>query len=91
MDKIKDFTSKYRFDVVIASIKDLFDLINGEEVTLPHFNFQTGLRETGKTIRVDENSPIIIEGIHALENANFNNVAAGAVRAAYKRTLELKK
>ena len=32
-----------------------------------------------------------IEGIHALENADFNNVAAGAVRAAYKRTLELKK
>ena len=46
--------------------KDLFDLINGEEVTLPHFNFKTGKREKGKTIRVDENVPIIIEGIHAL-------------------------
>lgn len=46
--------------------KDLFDLINGEEVTLPHFNFKTGKREAGKTIRVDENVPIIIEGIHAL-------------------------
>lgn len=46
--------------------KDLFDLINGEEVTLPRFNFQTGKREVGKTIRVDENVPIIIEGIHAL-------------------------
>ena len=48
--------------------KDLVDLINGEEVTLPHFNFQTGLREKGKTIRVDEHSPIIIEGIHALND-----------------------
>ena len=48
--------------------KDLFDLINGEEVTLPHFNFQTGLSEKGKTIRVDEHSPIIIEGIHALND-----------------------
>lgn len=46
--------------------KDLFDLINGEEVTLPRFNFQTGKREKGKTIKVDENVPIIIEGIHAL-------------------------
>ena len=46
--------------------KDLFDLINGEEVTLPHFNFKTGKREAGKTIRIDENVPIIIEGIHAL-------------------------
>ncbi len=46
--------------------KDLFDLINGEEVTLPRFNFQTDKREAGKTIRVEQNVPIIIEGIHAL-------------------------
>lgn len=46
--------------------KDLYDLINGEEVTLPKFNFQTGKREMGRTIRVEANSPIMIEGIHAL-------------------------
>ena len=46
--------------------KDLYDLINGEEVTLPYFNFKTGKREAGKTIKVDSDSPIIIEGIHAL-------------------------
>ena len=46
--------------------KDLFDLINGEEVTLPHFNFKLDKREAGKTIRVEQNVPIIIEGIHAL-------------------------
>ncbi len=46
--------------------KDLFDLINGETVTLPRFNFTTDCREEGKTIRVDQNVPIIIEGIHAL-------------------------
>ena len=46
--------------------KDLFDLINGEEVTLPRFNFKTGKREAGKTIRLEPNVPIIIEGIHAL-------------------------
>lgn len=46
--------------------KDLFDLINGEEVTLPRFNFQTGKREVGRTIKVNANSPIMIEGIHAL-------------------------
>lgn len=46
--------------------KDLFGLINGEEVTLPRFNFKTGRRESGRTIRVEENHPIIIEGIHAL-------------------------
>ncbi len=46
--------------------KDLFDLINGEEVTLPRFNFKSDKRERGKTIRVEQNVPIIIEGIHAL-------------------------
>ncbi len=46
--------------------KDLFDLINGEEVTLPRFNFQSDRREQGRTIRVEPNVPIIIEGIHAL-------------------------
>lgn len=46
--------------------KDLFNLINGEEVTLPYFNFQLGKREKGRTIKVDEHSPIIVEGIHAL-------------------------
>ena len=46
--------------------KDLFALINGEEVTLPCFNFKAGKREVGRTIKVDEHSPIIIEGIHAL-------------------------
>lgn len=46
--------------------QNLFDLINGEEVTLPYFNFTTGKREAGPTIRVDAHSPIIIEGIHAL-------------------------
>lgn len=45
---------------------NLFDLINGEEVTLPKYNFQTGKREEGKKLKVGANQPIIIEGIHAL-------------------------
>jgi len=46
--------------------RNLFDLINGEEVTLPVFNFKTGKREFGDTLKIDANTPIIIEGIHAL-------------------------
>ena len=46
--------------------KNLFDLINGEEVALPRYNFVTGKREAGEILKVDSNSPIIIEGIHAL-------------------------
>ncbi len=46
--------------------QNLFDLINGETVTLPHFNFTTGKREEGRTLKLSSNMPIIIEGIHAL-------------------------
>ncbi|MFA7422574.1 MAG: hypothetical protein WCZ00_02445 [Acholeplasmataceae bacterium] len=45
---------------------DMLRLIQGEEVTLPHFNFQLGKRQPGKTIKIAKDSPIIIEGIHAL-------------------------
>ena len=74
-DKICEIQGKPREELDLEHIncldielfnKDLFDLINGEEVTLPRFNFVTGKREAGKTIRVADNVPIIIEGIHAL-------------------------
>lgn len=74
-DRICELQGKSRDDVDLEHIncldieqfnKDLFDLINGEEVTLPKFNFKIGKREVGRTIKVDEHSPIIIEGIHAL-------------------------
>ena len=42
-------------------------LLSGEEVELPAFNFQTGKREwRGHKLRLEENSVIIIEGLHAL-------------------------
>lgn len=52
---------------------DLFNehmlkLIQGEEITLPSFNFKTGIREDGLKCKVDSKTPIIIEGIHALND-----------------------
>lgn len=42
-------------------------LLNGETVALPRFNFVTGKRECdGKELRLQENSVIIVEGLHAL-------------------------
>lgn len=43
-------------------------LINGEEVTLPKFNFKKALREDGQVLKIDQNTIIIIEGIHALND-----------------------
>ncbi|MDD7736098.1 MAG: nucleoside kinase [Bacilli bacterium] len=46
--------------------ENMLDLINGQEVTLPHFDFQKGCRVPGRTIKLDPDEIIIIEGIHAL-------------------------
>jgi len=42
-------------------------LLKGEEVEIPIFNFKTGKREwVGNRLRLQENSVIIVEGLHAL-------------------------
>lgn len=48
--------------------QNMLDLINGEEVQLPHFDFKVGHRVNGRLLKVAEDEPIIIEGIHALND-----------------------
>ena len=46
---------------------DLIRLLKGEEVELPLFDFVTQHRcETGIKLRVTENTPLVIEGLHGL-------------------------
>ncbi|MDO9629499.1 MAG: hypothetical protein Q7I99_06330 [Acholeplasmataceae bacterium] len=45
---------------------DMSKLVQGQRVTLPRFNFKTGTREQGRSVSLTEDTPIIIEGIHAL-------------------------
>lgn len=61
-----DFESIYAIDLERFN-KDLKDLLDGKEISLPKFNFKLGIREeTGKKLKIDENQPIILEGIHGL-------------------------
>ncbi len=46
--------------------QNMLDLINGKEITLPHFDFQLGKRVPGRKVKIDDDEIIIIEGIHAL-------------------------
>ncbi len=46
----------------------MFKLINGEEVNLPTYNFMLKKREFKRTVKIDKNTPILIEGIHALND-----------------------
>ena len=46
--------------------EDLQRLVAGEEVTLPQFDFHTGTRQEGPTVRLSENQILLVEGIHGL-------------------------
>ncbi|SDL90621.1 nucleoside kinase [Halarsenatibacter silvermanii] len=60
------------FEALEAIKLDLFNehlrkLIQGEEIELPEFNFNTGRREkSGQTLKIREEQPVLIEGIHGL-------------------------
>ncbi len=61
-----DFESLEAIDIEAFNM-DLLKLLEGKEIELPKFNFFTGLREnSGKYVKVDQDHPIIIEGIHGL-------------------------
>lgn len=61
-----DFESLYALDLKQFNT-DLNRLIAGEEVQLPTYNFERGEREyKGKRIHLDDNSILLIEGIHGL-------------------------
>lgn len=61
-----DFESLYALDLAYFNT-DLKRLLNGEEIELPCFNFETGCRQyKGKKLKLKENSVLMIEGIHAL-------------------------
>src|SRR6056297_199864 len=47
----------------------LLKLIQGEKIELPRFNFEKGIREkSGKFLKLDDDQPILIEGIHGLND-----------------------
>lgn len=61
-----DYESLYALDLKQFN-EDMSRLLNGEQVSLPTYNFTTGQREyKGHELQIDENSVIIIEGIHGL-------------------------
>ena len=54
--------------------ENISDLIEGYEVELPKFDFTIGKRVKGRKIKVNFNEPIIIEGIHALNDMLTNSI-----------------
>lgn len=68
-----DEFGKPDFEHIDSLDRELFDqvmyqLINGEETALPHYNFSTKKRTFGASVKLKPNQPIMIEGIHALND-----------------------
>lgn len=65
-DGSKDYESIYALDIQQLE-EDLKALIAGKEIALPTFNFAEEKREyQGETLRLEPESILVIEGIHAL-------------------------
>ncbi len=83
----KDYESLYAIDLEL--FKDhLNKLLSGEEISLPSYNFVTGKREyKGRKLKMDENSVLIVEGIHALNPLLTENIARNRKFMAYVSAL----
>lgn len=79
----KDEDGNYDFDSVRALDVELFNdhltkLIQGEEVELPTFNFQTGKREyRGNRLRLSPSDLVVVEGIHGLNDQLTGSIPQG--------------
>ena len=67
---------------------DIMKLLNGEEVSVPEFNFVTGLREyNGKKLKLGEGRILLIEGIHALNPGLTSQIPDSAKFKIFINTL----
>ena len=82
-----DFESLYAIDLTYFK-EDLQRLIAGEEVELPHYNFNTGLREyRGQKMKMKPNSVLLLEGIHGLNPELTDNIPPERVFRVYVSAL----
>jgi len=76
-----DKNGEYDFEALEAIDLELFnktmdELLAGKEVEIPVFNFQTGKKEwKGDKIILQENSILVIEGIHCLNPKLTNSIS----------------
>jgi uridine kinase len=88
----RDERGEYDYETIHALDLDLFgehlqSLIDGRPTSLPHYNFLTGHRETGPTVRLGSEHVIIVEGIHGLNPVLAQGLPADAVFRVYVSAL----
>ena len=80
----RDEDGNYNFEVLEAVDVPLFQthlqqLLAGETIRLPHYNFHTGRREWGGELSIGPNHVILIEGIHGLNPRLVEGIASEAM------------
>jgi uridine kinase len=81
-----DFESLGALDVPLFN-ENLLRLLDGQEVRLPRYNFRTGLREAGQTMRLQPDHIVIVEGIHGLNPNLVPNIPPGVAYRIYVSAL----
>ena len=84
----RDESGDYDFEALEALDLNLFNqhllqLMDGQEVTLPEYNFLTGRRELGDRVRLDRDHIILAEGIHGLNPALVPNIPPDRIYRIY--------
>jgi uridine kinase len=84
----RDEQGHFNFEVLEALDLELFNqhllqLMAGEEVTLPKFNFVTGKRETGPMLQLGPDRILLVEGIHGLNPRLVPNIPADRIFRIY--------
>ncbi len=88
----RDEHGEYDFEALEALDLDLLnsqlvDLMSGRQVTLPRFNFRTGLREQGETVQLRDDHVLLVEGIHGLNPRLVTQVAPERIYRIYVSAL----
>lgn len=78
-DNPKDENGNYDFECLEALDLKLFDkqikqLLDGETVKIPTYNFIIGEKEFREEMKLEKNDILIIEGIHALDPKILSNI-----------------
>ena len=85
----RDENGDFDFEALNAVDLELFNkqvnqLMAGEEVELPYYNFETGLREyRGNKIKLGEKGILVIEGIHALNPELTSKIPSDTIFRVY--------
>ena len=88
-DTPKKANGDYDFECLEALDLDLFNehltrLFRGEKVQMPKFNFKAGLREyRGTELQVTDNSVLLVEGIHGLNDKLTASIPAAKKMKIY--------